>query len=86
VRFRCTQPEYAIFGDFSWGPVFGGGFDIGIRGDWTRADGGCFCSPCSYTTCDPAFAVTPVTDSFLAGSRKNWTVGELEVFALEASG
>jgi len=31
-------------------------------------------------------AVTPVTDSLLAGSYNNWSVGELEVFALEASG
>jgi hypothetical protein len=34
----------------------------------------------------PAFTVTPVTNSLLAGSYKDWSVGELEVFALEASG
>ena len=66
--------------------MFGDGVGICIRGDWTRARAGCYCYPHSYTTCDPAFAVTPVTDSLLAGSRKNWSVGELEVFALEASG
>ena len=85
VRLRCTAPEYAIGCHSFFGPVFGGGFDIGIRGDWTRAGEGCCCSrPSSYTACDPAFAVTPVTDSLLAGSRYNWSVGELEVFALEA--
>ena len=87
VRLRCTAPEHAILCHSSCGPAFGGGCDIQIGGDWTwtRA-GGCSCSPRSYTACDPAFAVTPVTDSLLAGSRKNWSVGELEVFALEASG
>ncbi len=34
----------------------------------------------------PGLRRTPVTDSLLAGSYCNWTVGELEVFALEASG
>ena len=72
--------------DPSHGPTFGVGCDILISGDWTRAGEGCHCSPHSYTTCDPAFAVTPVTDSLLAGSRNNWSVGELEVFALEARG
>jgi hypothetical protein len=67
----------------SWGPRFGYGGDIQIGGDWTRA-GGCCCIHQSYTACDPAFTVTPVTDSLLAGSRYNWSVGELEVFALEA--
>ena len=86
VRLRCTEPEYAIGCDSSVGPTFGVGYDIRISGDWTRAGEGCHCSPHSYTTCDPAFAVTPVTDSLLAGSRNNWSVGELEVFALEASG
>ena len=86
VRLRCTEPEYAIVCDSSVGPVFGRCGDICIGGDWTRAGGGCRCSPRSYTTCDPAFAVTPVTDSLLAGSFNNWSVGELEVFALEASG
>ena len=85
VRLRCTRPERAILCFFSYGPVFGGGRDICIGGDWTRA-GGCYCNPHSYTACDPAFTVTPVTDSLLAGSRDNCTVGELEVFALEASG
>ena len=84
----CTQsaPECAIWCHSSWGPVFGVGVDICIRGDWTRARGGCYCDPESYTTCDPAFTVTPVTNSLLAGSHNNWSVGELEVFALEASG
>jgi hypothetical protein len=86
VRLRCTAPEYAIVCDSSCGPVFGGFYDICIQGDWTRAGGGCYCDPSSYTACDPAFAVTPVTDSLLAGSYNNWSVGELEVFALEASG
>jgi hypothetical protein len=86
VRLRCTGPEYAIMRYSSFGPVFGGGCDICIDGDWTRAGGGCSCNPSSYTACDPAFAVTPVTDSLLAGSHCNWSVGELEVFALEASG
>jgi len=86
VRLRCTQPERAIVCGSPYGPVFGGGFDIGIFDIWTRAGGGCCCRPQSYTACDPAFAVTPVTDSLLAGSRNNWSVGELEVFALEASG
>jgi hypothetical protein len=85
VRLRCTQPEYALQCYSSYGPMFGFG-DTGIVGDWTRAGGGCYCYPSSYTTCDPAFAVTPVTDSLLAGSFNNWSVGELEVFALEASG
>ena len=85
VRLRCTQPEYAIWCNSSWGPVFDGS-DIRILGDWTRAGEGCSCNPSSYTACDPAFAVTPVTGSLLAGSRDNWLVGELEVFALEASG
>jgi hypothetical protein len=66
--------------------VFGRGCDICISGDWTRAGEGCYCRPLSYITCDPAFAVTPVTNSLLAGSWNNWSVGELEVFALEASG
>ena len=70
----------------SCGPVFGVGPEIRISGSWTRAGGGCSCNPSSYTACDPAFAVTPVTDSLLAGSHDNWSVGELEVFALEASG
>ena len=86
VRLRCTEPKYAIGCDSSVGPTFGVGYDIRISGDWTRAGEGCFCYSGSYTACDPAFAVTPVTDSLLAGSRKNWSVGELEVFALEASG
>ena len=86
MRLRCTRPEHAILCDSSYGPVFGGGCDIQIYGDWTRARGGCYCYPHSYTACDPAFAVTPVTDSLLAGSHDNWSVGELEVFALEASG
>ena len=86
VRLRCTAPEHAILCNSSFGPVFGGGLDIRIYGDWTRAGMLCSCYPRSYTACDPAFAVTPVTDSLLAGSRKNWSVGELEVFALEASG
>ena len=85
VRLRCTAPEYAILCESSCGPAFGGGCDIYIYGDWTRAGGGCYCNPHSYTTCDPAFTVTPVTNSLLAGSHKNWSVGELEVFALEAS-
>jgi len=85
VRLRCTAPERAILCHSSCGPLFGHGFDIGICGNWTRAGGGCYCDPHSYTACDPAFTVTPVTDSLLAGSRKNWSVGELEVFALEAS-
>jgi hypothetical protein len=83
ARLRCSQPEYAIECHPSWGPVFGGGDDIGIVGDWTRA--GCSCKPYSYTTCDPAFALTPVTNLLLAGSKYNLSVGELEVFALEAS-
>ena len=86
VRLQCTRPECAIWCYSSWGPVFGVGHDIRIYGDWTRAGEGCFCDPRSYTTCDPAFAVTPVTNSLLAGSFNNWSVGELEVFALEASG
>ena len=86
VRLRCTEPEYAIVCDPSHGPTFGRGWDIFIYGDWTRAGGICSCYPHSYTTCDPAFAVTPLTDSLLAGSFNNWSVGELEVFALEASG
>jgi len=86
VRLRCSQPEYAIECHPSCGPLFGVGPDIHIVGDWTRAGVGCSCNPFAYTTCDPAFAVTPVTDSLLAGSRNSWSVGELEVFALEASG
>lgn len=86
VRLRCAQPDYAIWCNPLCGPLFGYGCDIRIRGDWTRAGGGCYCNPSSYTTCDPAFAVTPVTDSLLAGSLNSWSVGELEVFALEASG
>ena len=85
VRLRCTEPKYAIGCDSSVGPTFGVGYDIRISGDWTRA-GGCYCIPYAYTACDPAFAVTPVTDSLLAGSLNSWSVGELEVFALEASG
>jgi len=85
VRLRCTEPERAIVCDSICGPAFGRG-DICISGDWTRAGEGSHCSPHSYTACDPAFAVTPVTDSLLAGSWNNWSVGELEVFALEASG
>jgi hypothetical protein len=81
VRLRCTRPEYAIGRYSSYGSTF---YDICISGNWTRAGGGCSCNPFSYTTCDPAFTVTPVTDSLLAGSYCNWTVGELEVFALEA--
>ncbi len=84
VRLRCTAPEFAIGCYSSYGPTFG--YDIRIYGDWTRAGGGCYCSPHLYTTCDPAFAVTPVTESLLAGLWNNWSVGELEVFALEASG
>jgi len=84
VRLRCTAPEFAIGCYSSYGPTFG--YDIRIYGDWTRAGGGCYCDPHSYTACDPAFAVTPVTDSLLAGSLNSWSVGELEVFALEASG
>ena len=86
VRLRCTQPEYAILCYSSLGPVFGRGGDIGIGGDWTRAGVWLYCNPGSYTICDPAFAVTPVTNSLLAGSQRNWSVGEQEVFALEASG
>ena len=86
VRLRCTRPEYAIWCDSSCGPAFGGAYDIFIGGDWTRAGNGCCCIPQLYTACDPAFAVTPVTDSLLAGSLNSWSVGELEVFALEASG
>ena len=86
VRLRCTAPGYAIMCWYPYGPAFGGGRDICIDGDWTRAGGGCSCSPSSYTACDPAFTVTPVTNSLLAGSRYNWSVGELEVFALEARG
>ena len=86
VRLRCTDPEYAILCYSSLGPVFGRGGDIGIGGDWTRAGVWLYCNPGSYTICDPAFAVTPVTNSLLAGSHSNWSVGELEVFALEASG
>ena len=86
VRLRCTAPERAIVCYSSYGPYFGGGGDIRIYGDWTRAGGGCSCNPSSYTACDPAFTVTPVTDSLLAGLHDNWSVGELEVFALEASG
>jgi hypothetical protein len=86
ARLRCTQPECAIVFFPSCGPVFGGSPDIRIYGDWTRAGEGSHCSPHSYTACDPAFAVTPVTSSLLAGSYNNWSVGELEVFALEASG
>ena len=86
VRLRCTEPEHAILCDSYDGPCFGGGCDIRISGDWTRAGWECCCYPHSYTTCDPAFTVTPVTNSLLAGSRNNWSVGELEVFALEASG
>lgn len=86
VRLRCTEPEYAILCLSPCGPLFGYGRDIGICNDRTRAGACCACNPCSYTACDPAFAVTPVTDSLLAGSRNNWSVGELEVFALEASG
>jgi hypothetical protein len=85
VRLQCTRPEIAIWCTPYDGPVFGGN-DIRIYGDWTRAGDRCYCNPQSYTACDPAFAVTPVTDSLLAGSRNNWSVGELEVFALEASG
>ena len=84
VRLRCTEYN-EIWCDSSCGPVFGG-FDIWISGSWTRAGGECSCRPRSHTTCDPAFAVTPVTKSLLAGSWNNWSVGELEVFALEASG
>ena len=86
VRLRCTRPEHAIFCNSSCGPAFGGGCDIQIGGDWTRAGEVCSCNPSSYTACDPAFTVTPVTNSLLAGSHNNWSVGELEVFALEASG
>ncbi len=86
VRLRCAQPERAIGCYSSCGPVFGVGCDIRISGSWTRAGGECSCRPRSHTTCDPAFAVTPVTKSLLAGSWNNWSVGELEVFALEASG
>ena len=83
VRLRCAWPECAIWCDSSCGPVFGG-FDIRIEGDWTRAGVRRLCKPESYITCDPAFAVTPVTDSLLSGSWIYWSVGELEVFALEA--
>jgi hypothetical protein len=88
VRLPCRLPEYAIWCHSSCGPVFGHGNDICISGNWTRAQygGGCRCSPGSYATCDPAFTVTPVTCSLLAGSHDNWSMGELEVFALEASG
>jgi hypothetical protein len=86
VRLRCTEPERAIVCDSICGPAFGRGCDICISGDWTRAGEECYCYPSSYTACDPAFAVTSVTDSLLAGSSYNWSVGELEVFALEASG
>jgi hypothetical protein len=84
VRLRCTQAEYAIFGSSSNGPAFSS--DICISRDWNRAGGGCLCYPQSYTTCDPAFTVTPVTNSLLAGWENYWSVGEMEVFALEASG
>jgi hypothetical protein len=63
VRLRCTEPEDAIGCYSSDGPLFGCGSDIDISGHWTRAGGECSCDPCSYTTCDPAFTVTPVTHS-----------------------
>ncbi len=90
VRLRCSATDYecAIVCDSLSGPLFGyDGCNFGIFGDWTRVDRnkGCYCEPQSYTTCDPAFAVTSVTDSLLAGSCMDWS-GELEVFALEASG
>jgi hypothetical protein len=86
VRLVCTEPLTAICCHSDNGPLFGEcGNDISIRGDWTRA-GMCWCSPASYKACDPAFAVTPVNDSLLAGSLNNWAVDDLEVFALEASG
>ena len=69
VRLRCTEPVYAIWCNSPCGPVFGVGNDICIRGDWTRAGGGCYCYPQAYARCDPAFTVTPVTDSLLAGSQ-----------------
>jgi len=75
VRLRCTAPEHAILCHSSCGPAFGVGCDIQIGGDWTRAGRRCYCNPQSYTACDPAFTVTPVTKSLLAGSRKNWSLG-----------
>ncbi len=84
VRLQCTEPEYTIVCH----PRLLGGPDIRILVDCMDPGGRVQLLPTreSYTTCDPAFAVTTVTNSLLAGSQYNWSVGELEVFALEASG
>ena len=76
---RFESSDYAIYGDSSYGPTFGGGHDICIDSDSNTTNGSFSNLGHNYT--HPQYAYkSNEAESFLAGSNQ-FQIEKIEVYA-----
>ena len=78
LPIQSTKVSNAIYGYYSsYGPIFGGGFDIYIS-DQSNTKTGSYSNIYSYTP--PTYPSGSDRTTFLAGGNSNWVTTEIEVY------
>ena len=78
-KLRIESSDYAIYGDSSYGPTFGGGHDIYIC-DQSNIYPWSYSEIYSYTP--PTYPSGSNSRTFLTGGFQNWRTTEIEVYQI----
>ena len=78
-KLRFESSDYAIYGDSSYGPTFGGGHDIYIC-DQSNIYPWSYSEIYSYTP--PTYPSGSNSRTFLTGGFQNWRTTEIEVYQI----
>jgi hypothetical protein len=79
-KFMVIDPSTAIEANPYYGPIFGIRADIFIR-DRSDVDGG-YIRYCTSYQCPPGYSWGDTSRAYLAGSRDDWLVSEIEVYQI----
>jgi hypothetical protein len=79
LMIKSTNSYNAILGSSSYGPTFGGGWDIYIR-DLSNTTTGSYSLLRSYTA--PSYPPGSNSSLFLTGGWQNWLTTEIEVYQI----
>jgi hypothetical protein len=80
VKLESSVPSNNAYNNSSYGPSFGGGHDLHVNGSMKSNSN--YCNPSSYRTISTGFETVTVDNTLLAGSY-NFTVDDIEVFAVK---
>jgi hypothetical protein len=80
VRLEAASPANNMYNNTSYGPSFGGGHDLHVNGSMKSNSN--YCNPSSYRNISTGFDTVTVDNTLLAGSY-NFTVDDIEVFAVK---